>query len=158
MNLIEQSSGKRLVGEVELMSSIELATINESEHFHFKWRKEINHQVYSLKLSETGEVLGLISIVDYSAEFRLHIQLIESSTKYRGKNKTILNIPGCLIAYVCRLSYKKGYGGFVSLVPKTQLIDYYINNYGFIRVGTHLAVFDELSEKLINKYFGDGGI
>jgi len=140
------------------MSSLELARINESEHFNFKWRKGINDQVYSLKRSETGEILGLISIVDYSAEYRLHIQLIESSTKYRGKNKRILNIPGCLIAYVCRLSYKKGYSGFVSLVPKTQLINYYINSYGFVRVGTHLAVFDELSEKLINKYFGDGGI
>lgn len=96
MNLIEAKTGKRLAGKIDLISSDELADINGGVNFHFKWKKGPHHKVYSLKLTETGEILGLISIADYHKELRLHIHLIESSVKCRGKNKAIVNVPGCL--------------------------------------------------------------
>ena len=70
------------------------------------------------------------------------------------KNKKTGNIAGCLIAFACRESFKKGYGGFVSLMPKTELISYY-KNYGFVEAGTLLAIWEENSKKLITKYYRD---
>ncbi|MGB0932400.1 MAG: hypothetical protein ACPGVB_16580, partial [Chitinophagales bacterium] len=51
--------------------------------------------------------------------------------------------------------FQKGYDGFVSLIPKTQLVDYYHEKYGFVQVGKQMAVFEELSQAIISKYQGD---
>ena len=48
----------------------------------------------------------------------------------------------------------KGYGGFVSLIPKTQLIDYR-SIYGFEQYGRQMAVFYERSQAIIKKYLDD---
>ena len=95
-----------------------------------------------------------MSLIDYPNEIRIHLNLLESRKDQRGKNKKIGNIAGCLIAYACRESFKRGYGGFVSLLPKTELISYY-ENYGFQAVGTVMAISEENSQKLITKYFRD---
>jgi hypothetical protein len=39
-----------------------------------------------------------------------------------------------------------------ALFPKTQLIDYYRNKFGFFSVGTHLAVFDAAAQEIILKH------
>jgi hypothetical protein len=57
-----------------------------------------------------------------------------------------------LIAFACQMAFEKGYDGFVSLIPKTQLIDYYRHKFGFFSVGTHLAVFDAAAQEIILKY------
>ena len=60
-----------------------------------------------------------------------------------------------MLAFVCRESFRKGYGGFVSLLPKTYLIDYYQNNYGFVQVGRQLATYGENSKALMEKFLED---
>ena len=62
------------------------------------------------------------------------------------------NIAGCLIAWACRLAFIRGYYGFVSLVPKTRLIEHYKNAYGFEQFGRQLAVDTEQSHRLIKQY------
>ena len=96
----------------------------------------------------------MISLIDISKELRIHINLIESSKIHRGKQKKIKNIPGSLISYACKIAFEKGYDGFVSLTPKTKLINYYAS-YGFVQVGTQMAIFLEASKLLILKYIGD---
>lgn len=49
-------------------------------------------------------------------------------------------------------SFNQGYKGFVSLTPKTRLIDYYIQQYGFFQYGRNLAIEGEASMNLIKKY------
>ena len=70
----------------------------------------------------------------------------------RGRNKLIGRIPGCLIAYTAKLAFDKGYAGFVSLTPKTELIDHYIKAYGFLPQGIELAIDQKASQALILKY------
>lgn len=100
-------------------------------------------------------ILGLISLVDYPEEYRIHLNLIEVGMKNIGKNKEIENIAGFLIAFACQIAFDKDYFGFVSLKPKTHLIDLYQKKYGFRQYGILLAVEQHSSIVLINKYLTD---
>jgi len=91
----------------------------------------------------------------FKPEWRVHINLIEVNIEDIGRAKKLDHIAGCLIAYACAISFKKGYGGFVSLTPKTKLIGLYQNKYGFRQFGRMLAVQFEFSERLMKKYLGD---
>ena len=57
-----------------------------------------------------------------------------------------------LIAWACRLAFINGYYGFVSLIPKTSLIEYYKNAYSFEQFGRQLAIDTEKAHSLIKKY------
>ena len=41
---------------------------------------------------------------------------------------------GCLIAFACREAFKRGYEGWVFLLPKTYLVQHYPSKYGFTHV------------------------
>ncbi len=56
---------------------------------------------------------------------------------------------------MCQLSFERGYEGFVSLVPKTELVKYYKQRYGFEEMGNQMAVYYELSNSIIEKYLGN---
>ncbi len=155
MKLIETKTGEGIEAIIERLSKEEIRKLKGKKEFTFDWSLEIENDVYKIRLIEKKEVLGLMSLIDYAEEFRIHINLIESSKNYRGKNKLLKNIPGCFIAFACQLSFKKGYEGFVSLVPKTELVKYYKNTYGFEQMGTQMAVYYEVSNSLIEKYLED---
>ncbi len=91
-------------------------------------------------------------MIDFPKEYRIHVNLLEVSSENVGNKKQYRNIAGCLIAYCCRLSFERGYGGFVSLIPKTQLIRHYQEKYGFEQFGRQLAVHSATSERIIQKY------
>jgi len=155
MKLIDTKTGEKLDGSIEKLMKSAIKKLKRSKKFTFDWALEIENDVYKINLVEKEEILGLISLIDYPEEFRLHINLIESSKVYRGKKKLLDNIPGCLIAFTCQLSFEKGYEGFVSLVPKTKLVKYYNKKYGFEQMGNQMAVYYEISNSIIEKYLGN---
>ena len=155
MILIDTEIDEKLEGFIEKMSQEELKQLKDDKDFTFDWSEEVEYEVFKITLKGEQEILGLVSLIDVPREFRIHINLIESSKKYRGKNKRIKNIPGCLISYACKIAFEKGYDGFVSLVPKTQLVKYYHENYGFEIIGNQMAIFMEKSKLLISKYIDD---
>ena len=155
MKLIETKTGIELEVTIEKLIKEEIKKLKGNMNFTFAWNLEVENGVYRIKLEDNNKTLGLISLIDYSRELRIHINLIESSKDCRRKTKLIQNIPGCLIAFACQLSFKKGYEGFVSLIPKTELIEYYNEMYGFQNMGTQMAVYYELSNSIIEKYLGN---
>ena len=155
MKLIFAETGEILEGIIEKVSDDELRKLKGSKDFTFDWSKEIGNEVYKIQIEESDDILGLISLIDMPKEFRIHINLIESSKENKGKNKKIKRIPGCLIGFTCRLAFDRGYDGFVSLVPKTTLIDHYQNAYGFAHAGQQMAVFMQSARALILKYIDD---
>ena len=155
MHLIDKKTGKKLDAIIEKMMKSAVKKLKGNKNFLFDWSFEVENDVYRIMLMEEEKILGLVSIIDYPKEFRLHINLLESSKAYRGEHKILENIPGCLIAFVCQLSFEKGYEGFVSLIPKTELINYYNEKYGFEQIGNQMAVYYELSNSIINKYLGN---
>lgn len=66
------------------------------------------------------------------------------------------NVAGCLLAFTCRLAFKKGYEGYVSLYSKTELTEYYKNKYGFREFGNNLYTELSNSERLIQKHLKNG--
>ncbi len=155
MNLIDAKTGEKLNGIIEPVTDEDIDGLKNNDEFGFEWDLERSGVIHKIRIYGSQEVIGLMSIVDVPEEFRIHINLIESSVSNRGKEKKIKNIPGCLISFACRIAFEKGYGGFVSLVPKTQLIKYYQENFGFVQVGRQMAVFMEQSRLLMSKYLYD---
>jgi len=127
----------------------------ESGQFVFDWslEGEQKNDLYKLYPTDTeDQILGLLSLKDIWEELRIHVNLIEVSKKNIGKVKKYDRIAGCLFAYACQLAFERSYDGFVSLTPKTSLIEHYCTVYGFQQFGRQPGLGYEASIALIKKY------
>jgi len=88
-------------------------------------------------------------------DIRKHIgNLIESVRFNKGKDKLYLGVAGNLFAFACKLSFDKGYEGFVAFFSKTKLIDHYTKTLKAQNIGGLQMVLDTLAAgKLISKYY-----
>jgi hypothetical protein len=153
MPLKDRKTGESLASVIERVVDSDYRLIKASKEFDFDWKLEKQHEVYKIYLLESEQdILGLMSLIDHPEEYRIHLNLIELGNKNKGSSKEIDNIAGCLLAFACELAYERGYYGFVSLQPKSQLIDLYQSHYGFRQYGRLLAVEQESAQRLINKY------
>ncbi|MFT4023673.1 MAG: hypothetical protein QM664_07815 [Flavihumibacter sp.] len=139
------------MAEIAVLQANEL-TLSLARRFSFDWKKEVQYDIYKLFLKESGLILGLMSLEVVRPEWRIEIRLLESARENIGKHKMYDRVAGCLIAYACKESFKWGFGGFVSLVPKTELISYYQQAYQFFPMGRHLAIEGGGAHWLIEKY------
>lgn len=156
-HLTDKETGEPLRSIIERVVAADYDEVEASGQFVFDWREEKSNEVYKIYLldREDAQILGMISLVDYPAEYRIHLNLLEVSADHRGKAKKIDKIAGCLIAFACQLAFERGYFGFVSLQPKTKLIDLYQEKYGFRQYGRLLGVEQAASNALIKTYLLD---
>jgi hypothetical protein len=153
MYLIHHATGERREALIESVNSADFKSIKKSKQFPgFNWNKEKRNLVFKLHLGGSDEILGLLSLSDFSDERWIRINLLQSSEENVGNGKKYDRIAGCLIAYACRLAFRKGYDGFVALLPKTALRKHYINKYGMENAGLHIYTALNNSEKLIQNY------
>ena len=155
MRIENTKTGKFRKVKVDSLEKGDQKKIKNSDQFEFDWRleKKKENNLYKLYLlDEKDEILGLLSLKDIKDELRIHINLIEISKRNIGRDKKYDRIAGCLIAHACQLSFDKSYDGFVSLVPKTRLIDHYCKHYGFEQFGRQLGLGYSASVNLIKKY------
>ena len=152
MKILHKPSDTLKTAIIELMENDDWEQVYRSDEFEFDWSKERKWTVYKLTLEGESVIQGLISIENIPKEYRTHIHLIENKIPNKGKNKVYDYVAGCLIAYVCDLAFKKRFEGFVSLKPKTEIIEYYETKYGFRRAGIMRVSTTENSEQLIQKY------
>ncbi len=125
------------------------------QRFEFDWQALTGCEIYALRLNRERLVVGMMALKNIPDELRIEIVLLESSRENVGRLKTYERIAGCLIGFACRLAFMRGYFGFVSLIPKTRLIEHYTAMYGFEQYGRHLAIDMERSQQLIEKYLSD---
>lgn len=155
MKLLNKDKNQEFEAEVIEVEAEDYKLIKNSKQFEFDWEKEKGNHVFKIieknKL-ENQEILGLLSLSNFSDEFRIHINLIENSSDNKGRDKKIDNVAGCLLAFAVRVSFEYGYQGFVSLVPKTELLEFYVNKYGFSQFGRQLAIEKGDAINLIQKY------
>ena len=155
-NSIENAvSGDVFNTEIKLVSHLDLRLLKK-EQWLFDWQKELRESsksVFKLTISGNADnIQGLISIEDRLDHMFMH--LIESAKFNKGKTKTYLGVPGNLVAFACKLSKEKGYGGVVSFFAKTKLIVHYKESLGAKVLFANQMLIDERNaEKLINKYF-----
>ncbi|SEQ59607.1 hypothetical protein [Neolewinella agarilytica] len=156
MPLKKISTGESLPSIISRVVNDDYVLIDKSGEFSFDWTAESGNEVFKIYLKDKQEnILGLLSLMDYPEEYRIHLNLIEVGKSNVGKKKTIDNIAGCLIAVACKIAFDRDYFGFVSLKPKTKLISLYQEVYGFRQYGRLLGIEGEGSNQLIKKYLQD---
>ncbi len=137
------------------MTSKAKRQIKKAEWF-FDWNKEIgqsDRQVFKLVIRNNETIIqGLISISDYKDHIYMH--LIESAKFNKGKTKIYLGVPGNLVAFACKYSFKKGYNGYIAFDSKTKLIQHYQDSLGAKWFkGTRMYIDSTAAKKLIGQYF-----
>jgi len=126
------------------------------KRFWFNWKKEKDQEVYKLQITGTKEILGLMSIEDIKSESRVEIRLLAVSAENMGTDKTYENIIGNLIAFASKYSLRM-YGELacISLIPKTEIVQHYIDKYDMYIAGVSLCLDGIELINLINKYDHD---
>jgi hypothetical protein len=80
--------------------------------------------------------------------------LLESSPFNIGKNKVYEGVAGNLVAYACKLSFQKGFEGFVGFTAKTKLIEHYEKTLRAYHFKNQRMIIETKSAKfLVEKYF-----
>ena len=136
---------------------IERVTIGDyklltKERYFFDWKKEKDFDVFKLTIENSDDILGLLSLKNIEQEHRFEIKLLATSIENCGKNKTYEGIAENLIAYACRLAvlfYAEN--GCVSLLPKTELKQHYIQKYGMLDAGKQLYLEGKSLLNLLEK-------
>lgn len=153
MTLLHCPTGKSVKARIRIALPSDYEIIKESGSFpDFDWERERSFDVYVLTLADTGQMMGLMSLSDHREEQWLKVNLLQSSKENVGKGKEYDHIAGVLLAFACREAFKKGYGGCIGLLPKTELMDHYIRKYKFGISGKHLSIEGKYAVSLIQKY------
>jgi len=136
VKLLDVTRGELIDAVIEPMETNDFSIIKKSrDRFDkFDWSKYKSKEVYKLKLKDNDLIVGLACLIEHKdiAIDAVEIELLEVSAENIGREKMLDYIGGCLIAFACRLSFKRGHEGYVFLVPKTSLVDHYIGKYGFV--------------------------
>ena len=155
-NSIENAlTGEVFDTHVIQLSSKDYRQIVKSD-WDFDWHRELNNplkKIYKLTTANNPSVIqGLISIEDKEDHIFMH--LIESANFNRGRSKLYLGVPGNLVAFACKISFDRGYDGYVSFIAKTALVEHYQKTLGAkLLYGNRMAVYSREGLTLIEKYF-----
>jgi hypothetical protein len=149
-------TGDSFPTDIVLANSNDFKSITKKEGWLFDWKSEFkkpDRDVYKLTIVNNQSVIqGLVSLTVRTDNVYMH--LIESAPFNRGKEKVYAGVPGNMIAFACRLSFQRGYDGYLSFLSKTNLIEHYEKTLGAVHVGGRLMVINtNAALKLINKYF-----
>ena len=155
-SIINLVTGEKYETVVTSVSEKDLATITKAIGWNFNWKDEfrqVDRQIFKLCTDNTPDLIhGLISL-----EFRqqhVYMYLLESAPFNVGKDKIYEGVPGNLVAFACKLSFDKGYEGFVAFESKTGLIKHYIKTLGAYHFKNQLMIIDTTAARvLVNKYF-----
>ncbi|MBO9562325.1 MAG: hypothetical protein J7621_06095 [Niastella sp.] len=157
-NSIENTiSGDSFKTDVLPVTANDLKRIKKKD-WSFDWHKEwqdAKKQLFKLVIRDSLNIVqGLISIEDRGDHIFMH--LIESAKFNKGIKKLYVGVPGNLVAFACKISFEKGYEGFISFESKTKLIAHYKKSLGaFVIAGQLMGLDTSASLTLIHKYFPD---
>lgn len=129
--------------------------VNKTD-WQFNWQEQVklsDREVYKLTIKDNPKIIqGLISITDQGDHIYMH--LIESAKFNKGKTKIYAGVPGNLVAFACKLSYDKGYEGYLAFDAKTVLIKHYEQTlFATHFKGTKMMIETPAANRLINQYF-----
>jgi hypothetical protein len=155
-NSIENTSTDEVFDTVVVQLTLkDLSHIHKSE-WQFDWAKEIKDktkEVYKLTTINNPTIIqGLLSLEDKQDHIFMH--LIESSKFNKGKDKVYLGVPGNLVAFACKISFDKGYQGFLAFDAKTALIKHYQETLHATHFrGLRMFIETTAALRLISQYF-----
>ncbi|MCX6222575.1 MAG: hypothetical protein NTZ69_16525 [Bacteroidia bacterium] len=155
-NSIENTvSGDVFDTDIFQLSSKDIRQINKTV-WQFNWQEQLklnDRETYKLVIRNNPKIIqGLISLSDLGDHIYMH--LIESAKFNKGKTKIYTGVPGNLVAFACKLSFDKGYDGYLAFDAKTILVRHYQETlYATHFKGTKMIIETPAANRLINQYF-----
>ena len=87
-------------------------------------------------------------------EDHVFVNLLESAPFNIGKGKIYEGVAGNLVAYACKISFQKGFEGYVAFTAKTKLIDHYEKALGAYHFKNQRMIIESQPARvLVEKYF-----
>ena len=154
MEILEVKSGLRKPVVIKLVEETDFKMLTKRRYsFHWKALKGVA-DVYKLQIEKKEDILGVVGLIDVPEEKRIEIKLLANAREQRGRNKVYDRVAGCMIAFACNLAAKKYKNdALVSLIPKTNLIRYYMEKYYMEYGGWQLFLKRNEMNKILNEYF-----
>lgn len=129
--------------------------IAKTKNWLFDWQRELSsNEVYKLFLKNSPrEIQGLISVQDRGDH--IWVNLAEAAPHNLGKAKRYIGVGGNLFAIAVKISFVKGYDGFVAFEAKTELLAHYRKTLGAVQIGrsSRMVIESEAARKLYKKHF-----
>ena len=155
-NSIENSvSGDIFDTEIFQLFAKDSKLINKAD-WQFKWQEQVklqDRETFKLVIKDNPKIIqGMIILSDQKDHIYMH--LIESAKFNKGKGKIYSGVPGNLVAFACKLSFNKGYDGYLAFDAKTALIQHYQETlFATHFKGTKMIIETTAANRLINRYF-----
>ena len=138
--------------------------LSELQGWNFNWLdKDLkDSEIYKLCIVGDNNIQGLVAITDYQKDMAVYVNIAESAPHNLGKDKKYSGVGGHLFAIAAKISYDKGYGGFLFMDAKnTELVEHYRNTLGAVLIGRphphRMFVDEENAIKLLNMYTFEEG-
>lgn len=155
-SILNTISGDSFMTEVIRLSKPDLKLVSKVKGWNFNWKAEfddITKEVYKLTITNnTNIVQGLLSISIESDH--VYMNLLESAPFNIGKQKIYEGVAGNLVAYACKVSFQKGYDGYVAFIAKSKLIEHYEKALGAYHFKNQRMIIEtDAARILVEKYF-----
>ena len=152
MKITEVQSKIEYAVQVEPIEDVDFKSLTKNR-YSFVWKKEKDFSIWKLCLAGSIEIFGLMSLEYIDSEQRVHIRLLANSYENVGSRKIYSGIASCLIAYACREAIVRySDNACVSLIPKTNLREYYMREYGMENAGQSICLIGIGLIKMIQKH------
>jgi hypothetical protein len=113
-------SGDSFRTEVLLLTKADLNQLTSKNGWNFDWKAELEDNtkdVYKLTIGGNPNIIqGLVSFT-VNAD-HIYMNLLENVPFNLGRNKLCEGVAGNLVAFVCKISFQKGFDGYVSFTAK----------------------------------------
>ena len=155
-SILNTISGDSFITEVIRLSKPDLKIITKVKGWNFNWKAEfddITKEVYKLTIANNTNIIqGLLSISIESDH--VYMNLLESAPFNIGKHKIYEGVAGNLVAYACKISFQKGFDGYVAFIAKSKLIEHYENALGAYHFKNQRMIIEtDAARILVEKYF-----
>lgn len=155
-SILNTVSGDSFQTEVIRLGKTDLKYVAKIRGWNFNWKSEfddIKKEVYKLTIVNNSNIIqGLLSVT--IEQDHVFMNLLESASFNIGRNKIYEGVAGNLVAYACKISFQRGFDGYVAFTAKTKLIDHYEKTLGAYHFKNQRMIIETQPAKiLVEKYF-----
>jgi hypothetical protein len=155
-SILNTISGDSFPTEIIRLSQPDLKLITKSKGWNFNWKLEfddLKKEVYKLTIVNNANIIqGLLSVS--MEQDHVFMNLLECAPFNIGKNKIYVGVAGNLVAYACKISFQKGFDGYVAFTAKSKLIKHYEKTLGAYHFKNQRMIIETKAARiLVEKYF-----
>ena len=155
-SILNTVSGDSFQTEVIRLGKTDLKYVAKIRGWNFNWKSEfddIKKEVYKLTIVNNSNIIqGLLSVT--IEQDHVFMNLLESASFNIGRNKIYEGVAGNLVAYACKISFQRGFDGYVAFTAKTKLIDHYEKTLGAYHFKNQRMIIETRPATiLVEKYF-----